>query len=142
VAALEDLSALLANLPNYTLLTDTMKQDALSGALVPDTNGVWPGQPDYITTYDIYFAAVRLIGFLMAQPVVRQSSSEGTSVAVDAPSWGGLLEYYRSQSPILQATTNGPVLTKVLIPEGPHVYHTDMTGVRGGNNDNVDTDLG
>lgn len=137
-----ELDALLQNLPNYSLLTQSMKQDALNSSLIPDSNGVWPGQPDYITTYDSYFAAVRLIGFLMAQPVVRQSSSEGTSVAVDAPNWGGLLEYYRSQSPILQATTNGPVLTKVLIPEGPHVYHTDMTGVRGGNNDNVDTDLG
>lgn len=142
MAAIDDLSALLVNLPNYSLLTEQMKLDALAGALVPDPDDVWPGSTDpaYVNTYDIYFAAISLIGFLRAQPVIRQSSSEGTSVAVDAPDWTGLVAWYRSMSLICGATGSG-VLNKVLIPDGPHVYHANMrsTGVDG--NDNVDTDL-
>lgn len=139
MTAIEDLTALLANLPNASLISDQMKLDALEGARIPDTNGVWPGEQDYIPTYDSYYAAVGLVGFLQAQPVVRQSSSEGTSVAVDAPNWGGLLAWYRSMSQIASATGNG-LLTKVLIPDGPHVLHTDMSGRYDGNDD-VDTDL-
>lgn len=118
-----------------------MKTTALGTALVPDSFGVWPGQEGYEPTYDIYFAACGLIGFLQAQPVIRQSSSEGTSVAVDAPNWAGLLAYYRSMSPISHATSQD-VLGVVAIPGGSHVYHTDMTGTDGGSDDNVDTDLG
>lgn len=138
MAAIDDLNALLSGLPGYAKLTDQMKQAALNGALVPDASGVWPGQPGYVTTYDVYFAALTLLPFLEAQPVVRSSSSEGTSVSVDAPNWASLRNYYRSMSPVVQATGNGP-LTKVLIPEGPHVHRTDMSGT-GGYGD-VDTDL-
>lgn len=141
MAAVDELNALLFNLPGYGLLTPQQKTDALAGALIPDAAGVWPGNPGYVTTQDAYFAAVSLIGFLMAQPVVRQSSSEGTSVAVDAPNWGALLAYYRSMSPICRVTGNG-VLQKVLIPEGSHVRRVPMEGVRGDGYDNVDTDLG
>lgn len=140
MSALDDLNALVSSLPNAALLTIGMKNDALAGALMPDVEGVWPGEVDYVPTYDEYFAAISLIGFLRAQPVVRQSSSEGTSVAVDAPDWSGLIAWYRSMSPIARATSNG-VLQKVLIPEGPHVYRTDMSG-RGSDYGNVDTDLG
>lgn len=140
MTALEDLTALVANLPGASLLTDKMKTDALAGALIPDSSGVWPGQPDYVTTNDIYFAAIGLIGFLAAQPVVRQSSSEGTSVAVDAPSWDGLLAYYRSMSPICQAS-GASALGVIHIPDGPHVRRTDMSG-RYDDYGDVDTDLG
>lgn len=140
MAAIDDLNELLAGLPNASLITDTMKNAALAGAQVPDASGVWPGQPGYVPTYDIYFAAINLVGFLQAQPVVRQSSSEGTSVAVDAPNWDALLNYYRSQSQIVQATGNS-ILQKVLIPEGPHVVRTNMREA-GSYYGNVDTDLG
>jgi hypothetical protein len=139
MTALDDLTALLAPLPGASSITDSMKQTALTGSQIPDSLGVWPGQAGYQTTYDIYFAATNLLGFLQAQPVVRQSSSEGTSVAVDAPDWSGVGAYYRSMSPILQATSTGP-LTKVLIPDGPHVARVDMSGRW--NDVNVDTDLG
>lgn len=141
MTTLEDLSTLLVSLPGYALLTDPMKLAALGTALVPDSSGVWPGQLGYVATYDIYYAAIGLVGFLQAQPVVRQSSSEGTSVAVDAPSWGGLLSYYRSMSLISQASGQ-TVLGVVAIPDSPHVYRTDMSGRDGGYYDNVDTDLG
>jgi hypothetical protein len=139
MTALQDLTALVSNLPNAALLTDGMKQSALNGALIPDSFNVWPGQPGYENTYDIYFAAVGLVGFLQAQPVVRQSSSEGTSVAVDAPNWGGLIAWYRSMSPIAQATS-GSSLGIINIPGGPHVVPTDMNSRIEGY-DNVDTDL-
>ena len=139
MAVLDDLTALVASLPNATLLTDGMKWSALNAALVPDALNVWPGQPGYTATYDIYWAAISLVGFLQAQPVVRQSSSEGTSVSVDAPNWGGLIAWYRSMSPIAGAASTD-VLRIVPIPGGSHVYRTDMTG-RFDGNDNVDTDL-
>lgn len=140
MAAIDDLNALLANLPGYALLTTNMKNAALAGALIPDAEGVWPGEVDYVLTYDVYFAALNLLGFLQAQPVVRQTSSEGTSIAVDAPDWGALSAYYRGMSPII-AATGTDVLQKVLIPEGPHVKRVPMnTGVV--LDGNVDTDLG
>lgn len=139
MTALEDLTALLANLPGAALISPAQYDSALAGALVPDAGGVWPGQPAYIPTHDIYFAAINLVGFLQAQPVVRQTSSEGTSVAVDAPAWGGLLAYYRSQSPICAALGNG-VLTPVYF-DNSHVHRTDMSG-RGDHYGDVDTDLG
>ncbi|QWS69675.1 hypothetical protein SEA_WILLIAMSTRONG_8 [Microbacterium phage WilliamStrong] len=140
MTAMDDLNALLVSLPGYGLLTPNMKQNALNGARIPDAAGVWPDQPDYEATYDVYFAAISLIGFLQAQPVVRQSSSEGTSVAVDAPNWYGLLTWYRSMSPICQGQGND-VLTLVPIPDVPHVRRTDMSG-RGDEYGDVDTDLG
>lgn len=139
MTAMDDLNALLVSLPGYGLLTPAMKQHALNGAAVPDDAGVWPGQPDYVETYDPYFAAISLIGFLQAQPVVRQSSSEGTSVAVDAPNWGGLLAWYRSMSPICQAQ-GSTVLGVIEIPDSPHIRRTDMSG--GAGYGDVDTDLG
>jgi len=145
MAALEDLTGLLASLPNSALLTDKMKQDALAQALVPDSFNVWPGTEGYEPTYDIYWAALSLIGFLQSQPFVKQSSSEGTSVTVDAPNWGGLAAYYRSMSQVAQATS-APVLRSVAIPGGPHVDHTDMSDYDGmgrvRKDGNVDTDLG
>lgn len=138
MTAQDDLTALLANLPGAGLITPAQYHDALAGALVPDAAGVWPGQPNYTPTYDTYFAAISLIGFLQAQPVVRSSSSEGTSIAVDAPNWSALLAYYRSQSPIHNAT-GADILQIVPIPDGPHVIFTDMSG-RLDDYGNVDTD--
>lgn len=140
MAAIDELNALLVNLPNASLITVGMKEAALAGALIPDAAGVWPGAVDYVPTYDVYFAALNLLGFLQAQPVVRQSSSEGTSVAVDAPNWTALATYYRGMSVIVQATGNG-VFNRVLIDEAPHVVRTNMR-MREYGYDNVDTDLG
>lgn len=140
MTAISDLDELLSPLPNFGVLTTNMKQHALNGALVPDSAGVWPGRPNYVPTYDIYYAAVSLVGFLQAQPVVRQSSSEGTSVAVDAPNWSALLAYYRSLSPIVSAQ-GSRLLVAVPIPDGPHVVPTDMSG-RYDDHGDVDTDLG
>ena len=136
---MDELNALLQNLPGYALLTETQKQGALNGARVPDSFGIWPGEEGYEVTYDAYFAALTLIGFLMAQPIVRSTSSEGTSISVDAPDWRALASYYRSQSIICNATGNG-VLQRVKIPDVPHVRPTHMEGVFYGYGD-VDTDL-
>lgn len=132
------LNGLLAPLPGYSILSEPMKLDALAASRIPDASGVWPGSPGYVATYDVYWAATLLVGFLRAQPIVRQSSSEGTSVSVDAPDWAGLLLYYRSQSPVAQAS--GATLTAVPIPDGPHVQRTDMSGRWDGYGD-IDTDL-
>lgn len=140
MTALSDLDELLAPLPGYDLLSPSMKQKALDGSLVPDADGVWPGQPDYVETYDVYWAALSLVGYLSAQPVVRQSSSEGTSVAVDAPSWSAISAYFRANSLIAGANGND-VLSIIPIPGGPHVRRTDMSGRGGDRYGDVDTDL-
>lgn len=139
MAAIDDLNALLINLPGYALLSDSMKNAALAGARIPDSFGVWPGQDGYENTYDVYFAAISLIGFLQAQPVVRQSSSEGTSIAVDAPDWSGLLIFYKGQSAIMNAQGN-MVLGVIHIPDDRGLVPTDMSGRWDGYGD-VDTDL-
>jgi hypothetical protein len=140
MSAVDDLTDLLAKLPGASLITPKMKQDALSGALVPDGLGVWPGQPGYMATYDVYWAAIGLVGFLAAQPVVKQSASEGTSITVEVPNWGGLTAWFSSMSRIAGAAST-PLLQAVPIPEGRHVHRTDMSG-RGDDYGNVDTDLG
>lgn len=140
MTALDDLKGLVASLPNASLITEAMYTAALTGARIPDSFGVWPGQAGYENTYDIYFAAMGLLTFLQAQPVVRQSSSEGTSIAVDAPNWSGLWAYYRSISTIAQASGGG-VLGVAYIPEGPHVKRVNMRGEMS-TDGNVDTDLG
>ena len=139
MATPEDLTTLVVNLPNASILTAQMKLDALAGARIPDQFGVWPGQPGYVETHDLYFAAIGLIGFLQAQPVIRQSSSEGTSVAVDAPNWSGLVAWYRSMSAIARVSPSD-VLNRITIPDVPHVRRISMT-YGGDSNDNVDTDL-
>lgn len=136
---MDELNALLESLPGYSLLTVSMKQTALDGARVPDSFLIWPGEDGYEPTYDVYFAAIRLIGFLQAQPVVRQTSSEGTSIAVDAPSWGALLAYYQSMSQIFGLHGNG-VLNRVSIPDVPHVRKVNMS-YGGEYYGDVDTDV-
>lgn len=122
-----ELDGIMSNLPGYDTVTQTMKNAALSQSLVPDYAGVWPGQLNYSPTYDVYWAAISLVGFLQAQPVLRQHSSEGTSFAMDAPSWGSLVAFYKSMSRIAGAT-EAPVIGTVAIPFTPHVKHVDMSG--------------
>lgn len=140
MTAADDLKALVVSLPGADNITDNMIEKALAGSLMPDANGVWPGQEGYIETQDIYWAAVSLVAFLSALPVIRSASSEGTAMSQDAPSWGGLTAYYKSMSPIAQATSS-TVLGSIPIPATPHVYRTNMNE-RGSQYGDVDTDLG
>ena len=133
------LNELLSPLPGYEMLTDSMKTIAMESAQIPDGDGVWPGQPEYVPTYDIYFAALKLLPFLQAQPVVTSAGSEGTSVSVKPADWDAIIAFYRGSSPIIQATGND-VLRAVPIPDPPHVRKVNMQD-RGGYYGDVDTDL-
>lgn len=137
MAAIDDLNALLSPLPGSEKITPLMKTSALAQALIPDAAGVWPGRTGYVSTYDVYFAATTLIPFLQAQPFVRQVSSEGTSVATDAPSWGALLQSFASLSPIL--SRQSAVLTAIPIPMESHVVKLNMEG--GDSYGDIDTDV-
>ena len=134
------LNELLSSLPGYALLTDAMKTVAMNAALIPDSEGRWPGQEDYEPTYDIYFAALKLLPFLQAQPVVTSAGSEGTSVSVKPADWDAIIAFYRGNSHIIQATGND-VLRAVPIPDPPHVRKVNMQD-RGGYYGDVDTDIG
>ena len=137
---MDQLNQLLQGLPGADLVTTDMKSVALAGALVPDSAGRWPGTPDYVTTHDVYYAALSLLPWLQAQPVVTSAGSEGTSVSVTAPDWHALTTFYRSHSRIVAASGNG-VLGVLPIPDGPHVRKTDMAG-GGKYYGDVNTDLG
>lgn len=140
MAAIDDLDGLLAPLPRFSVLSPQMKQRALDTSLIPDGAGVWPGQDGYQTTYDIYWAAMSLIGYMQAQPFVKQAGSEGTTTSVDRPDWSSILAYFRSQSIIAQANQAGPILSMLPIPDVPYIFRTDMSG-RGDGYGDVDTDL-
>lgn len=137
---MEELTALIAGLPGADLVTPAMKTAALQHSRIPDAEGRWPGQPGYVDTYDVYYAALSLLGFMQARPAVTSASSEGTSVSTTPTDWKALAAFFRSLSVICSA--GGPdVLQPVDIPQGPHVYRTDMSG-RGPYYGDVDTDLG
>ena len=129
---MDDLTGLLAGLPGADLLTPKMLQDALTQSLIPDTTGVWPGEDGYTHTYDVYFAAFLLVGYLAGKPMVTQSTSEGTSVTVTRYDWGTVAAYFRSMSKIASTPV---VLRETPIPGGPHV---DRVWMGGGD---VDTDV-
>ena len=135
---MEQIDEILSNIPGYSSLPVTMKQTALGLSLIPDSNGVWPAQPGYVSTYDYYYAASILLGYLKAQPYVSSVSSEGTSVSTTAPDWSALAKSFASMSIIL---SNQGIFTKVSIPEGPYIVPTDMAG-RGSRYGDTNTDIG
>ena len=122
---MNELNDLLKSLPNYALLTTEMKNSALAGSRIPDSEGRWPGDTGYVNTHDVYYAAILLIPFLKAQQVVTSAGSEGTTISATPPDWDSLLAFYRSLSPIINSSGND-VLQIVPIPGGPHVVPTNM----------------
>lgn len=134
-----ELNKLLITLPGYALLNDAMKTAAMTGALIPDEQGRWPADPDYVARYDLYYAAVSLIPFLQAQPLVTSASSEGTSVSATAFDWNAIRQFYLGLS--LIASSAGDVLRAIPIPDQPHVYRVPMHTI-GGYHGDVDTDIG
>lgn len=132
------LNELLATLPGYALLTTSMKTVALQASLIPDSEGRWPGDTDYEATYDIYFAALSLLPFLQAQPVVTSAGSEGTSISVKPMDWEAIRVFYRGQSVIVSGQQH--VITSVAIPDVPHVKRVPMND-RGGYFGDIDTDV-
>lgn len=137
---MEELDKLLAALPNSDKVTTEMKQAALNGSLIPDPDGIWPGQVGYVTTHDVYWAAINLMPFMQAQPQVTSASSEGTSVTATRFDWDAIASFYRGMSVIVGANPRD-VLNLVAIPDVPHVRRVPMND-RGGYYGDVDTDLG
>lgn len=134
------LDELLSSLPGFAKLTPEMKTAALNGARIPDEAGVWPGQPGYVDTYDVYFAALKLVPFLQAQPFITSAGSEGTNISVKQADWSAIIKFYRESSQIILASGND-VLTRVLIPDVSHVVHAPMND-GGGYYGDVDSDIG
>ena len=137
---MDELNALLSALPGYDLISDTAKLAALKASRIPDSEGRWPATAGYVETFDVYFAALSLVSFLQALPVVTSAGSEGTSVSATAPDWDALRLHFRSLSPIILATGNS-VLQVVPIPNPPHVRKVSMRD-RGGYYGDVDSDIG
>ena len=137
---MDELNQLLSGLPGFASLSDPAKQRALDLSLIPDDNGVWPGKPGYEQTYDVYYAALNLVGFMQAIPQVTSAGSEGTNVSTTKPDWASFSRYLRSMSPIINQTGNS-VLTPVDIPYGPHVVKVPMND-RSGYFGDVDSDIG
>ena len=85
-------------------LSDADLQAILDASLIPDPEGLWPGQPGYITTYDLYWAAAEALTLRAARAAssetVTKVASEGTSFDVQAPNWAALTHHYRMRSQI------------------------------------------
>ncbi len=81
---------------------------ALAASLIPDAAGVWPGQPGYQPTYDLYWAAaetstLRAMRVAMsATQTVTKVTSEGSTFEVEqsAPDWAALSRRWRAMSQI------------------------------------------
>lgn len=139
VNSLEQLKKLMWNLPGRGLIDELQYQLALDHALIPDSEGRWPGQPGYVPTHDVAFAAYQLVGFLAAQPQVTNGQSEGTSVTTTPPDWQALLRYLAGLSIILG---HQDVLRMIPLPPDRYLRRTDMSGRGDYNYGDVDTDIG
>ena len=103
MSAIEDLKKLV-DPATHPSLTDEDLQAALDASQIPDAADVWPGQPGYITTYDLYWAAAEALTLRAARAAssetVTKVASEGSSFDVQAPNWGALAHHYRMRSQI------------------------------------------
>ena len=107
MAALDDLHDMV-NADTEPTLNDLDLQAALDSALVPDSNGVWPGQPGYQPTSDLYWAAAEtstlraMRASMSATQTVTKVTSEGSTFEVEqsAPDWAALGRRWRAMSQI------------------------------------------
>ena len=105
MSAIEDLSKLVDPATQPTLSNEDL-QAALNASVVPDLNGVWPGQPGYTATYDLHWAAAEALTLRAARAAMSSSEtltkvqSEGTSFEVQSsrPDWLALARHWRASS--------------------------------------------
>lgn len=124
---MEELKEILASIPGSNLVSDAMLTKALQQARIPDKDGRMPGDVAYIPTYDAYYAAASLVGFLRAQPAVTSAGSEGTNVSTTPYDWDSLLSWLYSMSPI-KAASQSDVFTVIPIPSTHRKYRKCMEG--------------
>ena len=103
MSTIEDLK-LLVDPATPPALSDADLQAILDASLIPDPEGLWPGQPGYVTTYDLYWAAAEALTLRAARAAssetVTKVASEGSSFDVQAPNWVALTHHYRMRSQI------------------------------------------
>ena len=105
--ALDRLAELVDQAASPTL-SETDLQAALAASLIPDAAGVWPGQPGYQPTYDLYWAAAEtstlraMRAAMSATQTVTKVTSEGSTFEVEqsAPDWAALGRRWRAMSQI------------------------------------------
>lgn len=93
-------------------------QAALAASLIPDAAGVWPGQPGYQPTYDLYWAAAEtcllrvMRAAMSATQTVTKVTSEGSTFEVEqsTPDWTALARKWRAMSQIGRETGFGDSL--------------------------------
>ena len=105
----------------FPTLSETDLQAALDASLIPDTAGVWPGQPGYQPTYDLYWAAAEtstlraMRAAMSATQTVTKVTSEGSTFEVEqsAPDWAALGRRWRAVSQIGRETGFGDSLSVI-----------------------------
>lgn len=110
------LDSLLAAYPGYDKLSEYVKAEALTRAVIPDSEGRLPGVDGWQPTYDYAYAAILLIPALQAQPQATSVASEGTSVHTSTPDWKALRAFLASLSPICKQQAQG-IFTVWHIPQ-------------------------
>lgn len=128
-----ELDKLIDGLPNADRISKEARQQMLDASLIPDADGRRPGEANYVTTYDVAYAAWRLVDMLQGFPVTTSAGSEGTSVTMTAPNWAALKTSFAAMSPILKCQLD--VIRIVALPPDPYIKRVPMFG----GNDDINT---
>ena len=117
MSAIEDLKKLV-DPATHPPLTDEDLQAALDASQIPDAADVWPGQPDYVVTYDLAWAAAEALTMrawrAAQQPTeaLNRVQSEGSSfeISTASPDWLAQARFWRARSRIGRETGYGETL--------------------------------
>lgn len=134
----QSVDELLSMVPGYSSVPEGIKIHAVSSSLIPDAEGNFPGDSDYVSTHDQFYAALQLVAILSSMPAVTTTSSEGTSVTATKMDWENMRRWLKSQSLIY--SMNDSVFGIVDVTGYHDITRTNMSGKRYRYGD-IDTDI-
>lgn len=139
VEAFDKLDQMVTMTASPALSVEDM-QAALAASLIPDAAGVWPGQPGYQPTYDLYWAAAEtcllraMRAAMSATQTVTKVTSEGSTFEVEqsAPDWAALGRRWRAMSQIGREIGFGASLSVVEVASPDSGFVPASQASRGG----------
>ena len=139
---IEEARTQLAAMLGAATIPDATLTAALQQSLTWDAAGLSPGQPGYVESYDLHWAAAEVCTLQamadMAAPTpeqVKSFTSEGTTIQVDggmSPDWWRLAHLWRLRSPMARLAGYGSTLNVIDVPSDGGGYVPTSDGLRGG----------